>query len=358
MAMGVAIPLQVSCSAAGSHISYEGVSGGDSGPSVNLALSLKLPIHQLVNALAEFQRACERQEQDREAKLKEVSAGAPMTPAAMPPGLSFAVQGASTAGGTPLAPAANLTMGSPMPTPPPPPPVKEVPTATVASKAASSPDAGAGLSATASATELPRAQLSHVTWDDCISALQPGHEAYVKRTKWKPEQARVQPSWRLVNETCLVDFKATALEPPPQKLQRKRPEAVRNVPESMSDEGTADLPDPTPGSGSAGASRQEAAGMQQEAEADKDPTAKPLPASEPDEEAQTSSHGSSPQPGALPSSLNAPPGLAAHPTGASTAPVSKTPPQSTPPGSTQSSVPRTTQPGSGAKSQNKDCKQQ
>lgn len=171
--------------------------GVDNPPALGFSLNIKLPIRDLVAALVSFQKNCGPTEQSMPMagqnelpketyKPAVVHAPVPTVPAMpMPPGAPPGLSTPPVLGLSSLLPQGDAPTNSTnnfLPTP-------------------LSEDRG---------RETPRRVL---TWDNVIVDLQPGHDEYVKRTKWTADDSK-SAMWLLTDDTCLREFKPQPLDPP------------------------------------------------------------------------------------------------------------------------------------------------
>jgi len=162
-------------------------------PMINLGLSIKIPVQDLVNALLEFHKS-------------EAIEGAKASPHEPPKPKTLSVAqladrmnptAAMQAYGMPHG---NMPQGMPPPPPPPPPPPAAAPIRNEGWQAIPPPMPAFPNAASQRDLQDP------VSWDTDISRLQPNHEEYVKRTRWKVADQRGRQTWMLENESCLTTF--------------------------------------------------------------------------------------------------------------------------------------------------------
>jgi len=160
---------------------------------LSMSLSIKIPIHDLVNALAELKGSYE------DPKIQKTDAKF----AAFQPAIVHANDMTSAA----LAPVQLSAVPAGVPQPQP---------------TAVDPTIPAG-TATAERSREPARRT--VTWDSEISELHPGHEEYVKRTKWKVnDSVRPHPVLDEAVIGALQQYVVKALDPP--RLIPKLPGSV------------------------------------------------------------------------------------------------------------------------------------
>lgn len=209
--MTVPLSLNINCEDVSS-IKMEAVAGNGEQPMINMVLSLniKIPVLELVGALADFQKKHEARSMavgmaTSAAESKAAHVGnqpgrvVPMAPP--PPALAEGASpetGATANGGGPYAPMARAA-----------------------------PAPGLELQAAAPAPaprapEPPRPEV-HATWDTEIAQLQANHDEYVKKVKWNYSAAANGGWTKLDDESCLINYVPVALEPTP--LTAKQPGA-------------------------------------------------------------------------------------------------------------------------------------
>lgn len=202
---------------------------GNNLPVLSLPLNIKIPIHDLASALADFQKSAEAPEAPR-----------PPPKAAEPRAAPLAAGGAggATAGGAP--PSAAAVGSKPPAAPPapsagapPPPPGPEPPGGPPAAGAA--PASGEGRPG----REVPGQH--KISWDSSIAEMQPNHDEYVDRTKWKKVNGGTRVMWLLTDESCLRDFKPQPVDPVERQAGRPRAAAApqRRGPAAPAREGSA-----------------------------------------------------------------------------------------------------------------------
>ena len=142
-------------------------------PVVNMALNVKIPIHDLLSALGDFASAEAPPRPQKGAEAKPIAPPHYSGPAATPP--------------------------------PPPPPAPAAPAAAMATGSE-----GTRHNAQRAGHLQSDSKPASVTWNHAIADLQPSHEEYVRKTQWKATSS----SWVLANERALLVFKPRTLEPP------------------------------------------------------------------------------------------------------------------------------------------------
>jgi len=203
-----------------------------------MPLNIKIPLFDLVSALADFSKVAEVQDPPRiqpkpadtkpqlpsqQGLINTLSSGTPVPNAGMGCSSGNAALhslGASPPSGTPLPLAPGpvgdqMPAGFPVPTSSSVAAVAAAPVPTTAVAASASPAAvdgplGHGHSVSHQREEEP----GQTSWDSQISDLQPGHEEYVKRTKWtrETESSREGKTWFLTDESSLRKFEPRPLE--------------------------------------------------------------------------------------------------------------------------------------------------
>jgi len=191
MAM-VTLPVNVSSAPDASFICFDGNS-----PMVNLALSIKIPVHDMIKALADFQR------QHEEIQQKELPPVLPLPKAAEPAKLQHA-HAAPPALPAPVSPGLATPAVSPHPLQQPP----SEPNVPGMSPSAVVPPPQA----------KPPGPAPELTWDSEIAELQANHEEYVKLTKWKVSRNH-KPNLILEDPTSLKDFVPEQLPLPPRPVR-------------------------------------------------------------------------------------------------------------------------------------------
>jgi len=180
-----------------------GVDSSSNIPHVNFALNIKIPIHDLVSALADFQKSSEVSEPPRR------PANVPEPKQALPPHL----------GGPP---AVARMHPPPLPTtlvdPPPSQPTSvswlQKPSTGPEQTGASPSPAPVGAAATPAADGRAGqgAGPRKITWETSIEELQLGHREYVEKTRWTVN-GRFK-AFILSDESCLRNFEPKPLDPP------------------------------------------------------------------------------------------------------------------------------------------------
>jgi len=247
-AMAVTLAVQVCCN--GSKICLDSEdSGGHNIPVLNMPLNIKIPLFDLVSALADFSKVAEAQDPPR-IQPKPVDTKPQASPQqGLNDGLSAGTPapdvGLGCSSGTMALhpPAVSPPLGTPLPLVPGPvgdqmPGGFITPTLPSVAAVAAAPAPAAAISAaSASASASPAAAVdgpsghgqsgshqpeeepglqrqSQISWDSEISDLQPSHEEYVKRTKWtrETESSREGCAWFLTDDSCLRKFEPQPLE--------------------------------------------------------------------------------------------------------------------------------------------------
>mmetsp|Transcript_124559 Transcript_124559/g.387854 ORF Transcript_124559/g.387854 Transcript_124559/m.387854 type:complete len:361 (+) Transcript_124559:110-1192(+) len=184
-----------------------GVDGVNNLPYVNLALNLKIPIHELVSALADFQKPVEAAEPPGLLNKPEPKHAAP------PPQHAAGVEGPATAAGGGGAAPQGAVAGSRPQFPPqgawaP----HKVPQPSSEQAGGGPVPPAPGLAPAQSPERLHGGTPQKPSWEgSSIADLQSSHKEYVERTKWTAAGAM---KWLLTNEKPLMGFKPKPLDPP------------------------------------------------------------------------------------------------------------------------------------------------
>lgn len=175
-------------------------------PMLNLGLNIKIPVMDLIAALADFQKGVDVAAlSNMESKVPTAVPGRQQAPTPVAHVAAdqlggydaFVPQAAAAAG-----PVAAAQQAQAPPVPPVAPPAPQL----------LGPVAAEGLM-----DAIAERQAQQITWQNSITDLQPTHDDYVKRTKWKAPargEGEKRAAWHLSDVSCLRGYPARAYEPP------------------------------------------------------------------------------------------------------------------------------------------------